>query len=217
MINFDKQIVFLGKPGAGKGTVANEIAKEYGLIHVSTGNIFREEIASKSKLGLKVIKIVESGQYVPDDITNEIVKNKLDKLISEKKIFMLDGFPRTEEQAKFLDTIKNLNYNVIMLDVSQEIIVKRLSGRRQCSKCQANYHIDFKPSKVKDVCDLCQGELIKRKDDSEESIKTRLQIYDEQTKPVIDYYQQKNNLFVIDGTKEPKEIASLIINKLYNK
>lgn len=217
MINIDKQIVFLGKPGAGKGTVAAEIAKQYRLIHVSTGNIFREEIASKSKLGLKVVSIVESGQYVPDDITNEIVRKKINSLLQDKKTFMLDGFPRTEEQAKFLDTIDNLKYNVVMLDVSQELIIKRLSGRRQCPNCQANYHIYFKPSKVENICDLCNHELTKRKDDSEESIKTRLQLYDEQTKPVIDYYKNKNNLFVVDGSLEPNEITKIIMNKLYNK
>lgn len=215
MIKIKKQIVFLGKPGAGKGTIAAEISKRYGIIHISTGNIFRDEIASKSDLGIKVSKIVESGQYVPDEITNEIVRKKIVEMINNKKIFMLDGYPRTEEQAKFLDNIKGLEYDVIMLDVPQDIIIERLSGRRQCLNCKLNYHIKFNPPKLENICDICQTPLTTRKDDSAESIKTRLKVYEEQTQPVIDYYQNSNRVHLFDGSGKVEDIVDNIVRDLY--
>ncbi|ADN69207.1 adenylate kinase family protein [Mycoplasmopsis fermentans] len=215
MISKIKQhIVFMGPPGVGKGTVAAIIAEKYGLVHVSTGNIFREEIASQSELGLQVKKIVEAGQYVPDDITNTIVKNKIQALIKAKKIIMLDGYPRTIDQVNFLDSISNFKYVALELSAPEDVILKRLNGRRQCPKCKASFHIDFMPSTKGKYCDKCGAELILRKDDSIEAIKVRQKVYHDQTAPLLDYYKKYNLLLTFDATSDPETIAKNIVESL---
>ncbi|UUD35599.1 nucleoside monophosphate kinase [Mycoplasmopsis caviae] len=215
MINkVTQHVVFMGPPGVGKGTVAALISQKYGLVHVSTGNIFREEIASQSDLGLQVKKIVESGQYVPDSITNEIVKNKIQALMNEKKIIMLDGYPRTIEQVNFLNSIPNFKYVALELSAPEEVILKRLNGRRQCQNCKASFHIDFMPSKKGKDCDKCGSELILRKDDSIEAIKVRQKVYHDQTAPLLNYYKENNLLLTFDAISEPESIAKNVVESL---
>ncbi|WP_406617489.1 adenylate kinase family protein [Mycoplasmopsis adleri] len=208
-------MVFMGPPGVGKGTVAAIIAKETGLVHLSTGNIFREEIASKSELGFKVAKIVESGGYVPDEITNEIVKKKIMTLKKSNQLVILDGYPRTLAQVKFLDSLKEFSYDVIELYAPESLILERLSGRRFCPECKASFHIIFMPSAKGDICDKCGATLITRKDDSVESIKKRQEVYQNETKPLLEYY--KDVAFVFDASGKPEEIAAKIIATVSKK
>ncbi|WP_027334990.1 adenylate kinase family protein [Mycoplasmopsis felifaucium] len=205
-------MVFMGPPGVGKGTVAAIIANETGIIHLSTGNIFRQEIASKSNLGLQVAKIVETGGYVPDEITNEIVKKKLTSLINENHLVILDGYPRTLAQVKFLDSIEGFKYDVIELNAPEELILERLSGRRFCPECKASFHVSFMPSTKGNICDKCGAELMTRKDDSVESIKKRQEIYQAETQPLLDHY--KNVAYIFDASGKPEDIAQEIIAKV---
>ncbi|WP_331696790.1 nucleoside monophosphate kinase [Mycoplasmopsis agalactiae] len=205
-------LVFMGPPGVGKGTVASIIAKEYGLVHLSTGNIFRAEIASASELGKKISSIVESGGYVPDDITNEIVAKALENYNKSGKIVILDGYPRTLMQVEFLDSLPYFKYEVIELRANEDLILKRLSGRRFCPNCKAGFHIDFMPSSKGNICDKCGTELITRKDDSPVSIKNRLKVYKEQTGPLLEHY--KNKIHVFDADSDPKVLADLIVSSL---
>lgn len=210
-----RNIVFMGPPGVGKGTVAAIIAEETGLIHLSTGNIFREEIASKSDLGLKVTQIVESGGYVPDEITNEIVLKKIKSLQKENLGVILDGYPRTIAQGQFLDNIDGFEYAIVELYAPEELILKRLSGRRSCLKCKSSYHIEFMPSAKGDRCEKDDELLITRADDSIENIKNRQAIYKNQTEPLFAYYKEKINIFDASGT--PEDIAKQIIKEVIVK
>ncbi|BAW18070.1 adenylate kinase [Mycoplasmopsis bovigenitalium] len=212
--NSKPNMVFMGPPGVGKGTVAAIIANNHDYIHLSTGSIFREEIAKKSDLGLKVSEIVKSGQYVPDDVTNEIVKNKLIELMSENKVVILDGYPRTINQAQFLDSITGFNYKVISLFANEDLVLKRLSGRRFCPKCNAGYHIEYMPSKLIDKCEKDNFELITRSDDTIESIKVRQNIYHESTQPLLDFYASQNRIISIDANGNANDIAVDVINKV---
>ncbi|QSF13902.1 nucleoside monophosphate kinase [Mycoplasma sp. Mirounga ES2805-ORL] len=212
--NKNINIVFLGSPGVGKGTVAGNIADNENIIHLSTGSIFRAEIASQSELGKKISAIVSSGKYVTDEITNEIVRKKLIELNKENKSVILDGYPRTLDQAEFLDSLDFFKYRVIELVAPEDLIMKRLNGRRSCPKCKKGFHIEFMPSKNGERCDNCNTKLITRADDSIESIKVRMSVYNEQTKPLLDYYKNKNNLTVFDASGKVEDIASNIKDKL---
>ncbi len=208
-----KNIIFLGMPGSGKGTVSSALEKKSGIIQVSTGDIFREEIKNKTKLGLEVQKIVESGAYVPDSITNEIVKNKIHSLESNNKKFILDGFPRTLQQAQFLDELGFNNYVVIYLDVEKEEVIRRLSERFFCSKCKKTFNLSLFKSKKHPYCENDDTLLIQRADDQPEAIKKRLDVYDEQTKPLIDFYSSKNKLYKINTNNQPiNEIVDKILD-----
>lgn len=197
MIKINKNFIFLGAPGAGKGTLAQEISKIWDIIHVSTGEIFRENVRNQTKLGLELKQIIEQGGYVDDKITNAIVANKLNDLAVEQKNFILDGYPRTLDQAQFLDNNNNKIDLVILLEASNEIILERLSNRRYCPTCQATYHLINKVSKLGDKCENDSTVLQQRKDDLPEAIVKRLKIYEEQTKPLIDFYKEKNILVSI--------------------
>ncbi|MGV2393863.1 UNVERIFIED_CONTAM: nucleoside monophosphate kinase [Campylobacter lari] len=210
-----KNIVFMGPPGVGKGTVAALIAEKTGLTHLSTGSIFREEIASKSELGLKVMQIVESGGYVPDEITNEIVFNKIKSLQAHGQGVLLDGYPRTVDQGHFLDSIEDFKYSIVELEAPQDLILRRLSGRRSCPKCKTSYHIEFMPSAKGDKCEKCDTLLITRADDTIENIKTRQEIYIKQTEPLLTYYRDKIHVFNATGT--PEEISNAIIKEVIVK
>jgi adenylate kinase len=194
----------MGPPGAGKGTQAKKVVEKFGIVHLSTGDMLRE--AKKSDEVIR--KLLASGQLVPDEIVINMVKKRLEK-DDIKKGFLLDGFPRTVNQALELDKMlksENIKIDtVFFIDVHFEEAVKRISGRRVCS-CGASYHVDFIPSKVKGKCDTCNGDLIQRNDDKENVVKDRLDVYEKQTKPLIDYYKKTGLLVNIDGFKSESEV-----------
>jgi adenylate kinase len=205
-------VILFGPPGSGKGTQGKMIAEEIGIPHIATGDIMRQAISDGTELGLKVKEFVGKGLLVPDEIVIQIIEERLKK-DDTKNGFILDGFPRTIPQAFALDElfqkINIQNYKVIWLDVPDEEIVKRISGRRTCKNCQAVYNIYFNPPKVDGICDVCGGELFIREDDKEEKVKKRLEVFREQTLPLIDYYQKKRRKIIkvsgVGGVDEIKE------------
>ena len=192
------KLVFLGPPGAGKGTLAVLVAEAYNIPHISTGEIFRTAIREKTPLGLKVQAIIDAGQLVSDDTTIELVKERLAKS-DAKKGFILDGFPRTIPQAEALAEIVDID-SAVNFDIDDELVVKRLSGRRVCKTCSQNYHVDFMPPKVEGKCDKCGSDLIIREDDKIEAITKRLEVYSKQTEPLIGFYREKNKLTDVDAS-----------------
>ncbi|MCI9277452.1 MAG: adenylate kinase [Lachnospiraceae bacterium] len=211
------KIVMLGAPGAGKGTQAKMIAEEYGIPHVSTGDIFRANVSKGTQLGVEAKKYMDQGLLVPDELT---VKILLDRVAKEDCAggYVLDGFPRTIPQAQVLDEAldklgEKLDY-AIDVDVPDENIVRRMSGRRACLKCGATYHVEHIPPKKEGVCDDCGSELVLRDDDKAETVSNRLKIYHDQTQPLIDYYTQKGILKTVDGTMDMKDVFGAIKNIL---
>ena len=196
--------VFLGPPGAGKGTLALEVSKLYDIVHISTGDLFRSSIKNGTELGKKIKAVIESGALVSDDLTVELLKERLKK-DDWKKGFILDGFPRTIAQAEALSHLVELDY-VINLDISDEEVIERLSGRRVCSKCGHSFHIKFMKPKDENICDSCGSSLITREDDKREAIEKRLKTYAEQTYPLIKYYKEKGLLVDIDARPSTSEI-----------
>jgi adenylate kinase len=192
------KLVFLGPPGAGKGTLAVLVTEAYSIPHISTGEIFRTAIREKTPLGLKVQAIIDAGQLVSDDTTIELVKERLAKS-DAKKGFILDGFPRTIPQAEALAEIVDID-SAVNFDIDDELVVKRLSGRRVCKTCSQNYHVDFMPPKVEGKCDKCGSDLIIREDDKIEAITKRLEVYRKQTEPLIGFYREKNKLTDVDAS-----------------
>ncbi|MFI3257677.1 MAG: adenylate kinase [Spirochaetales bacterium] len=192
------KFVFLGPPGAGKGTLASVVSSKYDIPHISTGEIFREAIRAKSPLGLKVKSVIDSGALVSDDMTVELVKERLSQ-DDVSKGFILDGFPRTIIQAEALATIIDIDA-VINFEINDEAVIKRISGRRMCKGCPKNYHVDFSPPKNEGVCDSCSAELYIRDDDTPHAVTKRLEVYRSQTAPLIDFYKQKNILQNIDAS-----------------
>ena len=196
------QLVFLGAPGVGKGTQADKVAARYGVLKISTGDLLREAVRDHSKLGLEAKEYMDQGKLVPDSVVIGLVRDKLADPRYAKG-FILDGFPRTVPQAEELGKV--LNERGLQLDrvmnfqVSREDIVKRLSGRRSCPNCQATYHLDWAPSKKGDLCERCGEALVQRRDDQREAIETRLKVYEEQTAPLISFYEKKNMLSHVDG------------------
>jgi adenylate kinase len=194
----------MGPPGAGKGTQAKKIVEKFGIVHLSTGDMLREAKKSDEVIS----KLLASGQLVPDEIVVNMVKKRLEKG-DVKKGFLLDGFPRTVNQARELDkTLKSENMKidaVFFIDVHFEEAVKRISGRRVCS-CGASYRVDFIPPKVEGKCDACDSELIQRTDDKENVVRDRLDVYEKQTRPLIDYYKNMGLLVNIDGLKSESEV-----------
>lgn len=203
------KIILLGPPGAGKGTQAKLISERYVIPHISTGDIFRKNITEKTPLGIEAKRYIDNGQLVPDDVTIGIVKDRLG-MSDCKNGFLLDGFPRTAMQAEALDSFLSNNGQKIdtalLIDVPREFILERMTGRRVCPKCGASYHVKFNPSKVEGKCDVCDNSLIQRKDDTESTVKERLDVYDKQTQPLIQYYKEQNKLSIIDGTGEINEV-----------
>ncbi len=202
-------IILMGPPGAGKGTQAEKLVSKYGLTQISTGDMFRKEMKEDSKLGVIAKFFIQYGHLVPDDITIDIVRERLSKNDFPNG-FILDGFPRTVVQARSLESLsKELGYNIdaiINLDVDFDKLIKRLSGRRVCRECGATYNLEFKPSKVDGICDICGGELYQRIDESEEAVKIRLQTYMRQTRPLIDYYTMKGSLVNINGDQAMDDV-----------
>lgn len=195
----------MGPPGAGKGTQAADLVKKYQIPHISTGDMFRAAIKSGTALGLKAKEYMDAGQLVPDEVTIGIVAERLAEDDCSKG-FLLDGFPRTVPQADALDKIlKDLNMEldgVINIEVPEDKLIERLTGRRICRKCGATYHLVFNPPTAENVCDQCSGELYQRSDDTLETAKNRLQVYNDQTQPLIDYYRQKGYLKEINGDQD---------------
>lgn len=191
------RLILLGAPGAGKGTQAELISKEYNIPQISTGAILREEIANESELGKKVKQIIEEGMLVPDDIVVELIKNRLSQDDCAEG-YILDGFPRTIPQAEALDNILSEMDGqidiVLSIDVDDEDIINRMSGRRICKNCGSSYHLKYNPSSVEGVCDKCQGELIIRKDDVPEVVADRLAVYHLKTAPLLGYYESQGKL-----------------------
>ena len=189
--------IFLGPPGAGKGTLAKQVAEAYNIPHISTGDIFRENIKNGTELGKKAKAIIDAGGLVSDEITIDLVKDRLSK-DDTKNGYILDGFPRTIPQAEALDTFASIDAAVDFAITDAEV-VERLGGRRMCRKCGTPYNITAAPPKVEGVCDKCGGELYTRDDDTDEAIKHRLDVYREQTEPLINYYKGKGKLKEIDA------------------
>ncbi len=196
------QLVFLGAPGVGKGTQADKVAAQYGVRKISTGDLLREAVRSRTALGLEAKGYMDQGRLVPDSVVIGLVRDKLADP-SYAKGFILDGFPRTVPQAealgKVLDEQGIALSRVINFQVSRAEIVKRLSGRRSCPKCQATYHVEFAPSKKGAVCERCDETLTQRSDDQPDAIETRLKVYEEQTAPLIDFYERKHILSNLDS------------------
>lgn len=211
------KIILLGPPGAGKGTQAKLISEKYAIPHISTGDIFRKNISEKTPLGIEAKRYIDNGQLVPDEVTIGIVKDRLSMDDCENG-FLLDGFPRTAMQADALDSFLNDNgqkiNTALLIDVPKEFILERMTGRRVCPSCGASYHIKFNPPKVEMKCDICNNSLIQRKDDTESTVKERLDVYDKQTQPLIKYYKDQNNLSVVNGTGEINEVFGDICNIL---
>lgn len=202
-------ILLMGPPGAGKGTQAANLVKKYDIPHISTGDMFRAAVKEGTELGKKAKACMDAGQLVPDEITIGIVRERLQKPDCTKG-FILDGFPRTVEQADALDGIlKSLSIHLtraVDISVPSSSLIERAVGRRVCKKCGAAYHIRFNPSKKDGVCDECGGETYQRADDSEETMKSRLSVYDAQTKPLIRYYQKAGLYSEIDGSQEMSKV-----------
>ncbi len=211
------KIVMLGAPGAGKGTQAKMLADRYGIPHISTGDIFRQNLKDNTPLGQKVKSYMDSGRLVPDELVVDIVMDRIKKPDCMKG-FIFDGFPRTIPQAEALTyALNNQNEKIdyaIEINVPDENIIKRMGGRRACVGCGATYHVEFNAPKVEGICDVCGKELILREDDKPETVKERLAIYHAETQPLIDFYQKLNAHVEIDGTQDIKKVLQDIIDVL---
>ena len=208
------KLVILGPPGAGKGTQAEYIVERYNIPHISTGDIFRENIKNNTELGKKAKSYMDKGLLVPDDLVIALVEDRLNKE-DAKEGFLLDGFPRTVAQAVSLDSILDKNdeklTKVINISVDPEILIERAVGRRVCKTCGMTYHVKFNPPKEEGICDKDGTKLIQRDDDTEETVKTRISVYFDQTAPLIDYYRAQNLLIDIDGAKEIDKVFDDIV------
>ena len=211
------RIIMLGAPGAGKGTQAKKIASKYSIPHISTGDIFRANIKNGTELGNKAKTYMDQGLLVPDELVVDLVVDRVNQNDCENG-YVLDGFPRTIPQAEALDKAltemgQSIDY-AINVEVPDENIVQRMSGRRACVSCGATYHIVYAPTKKENICDTCEGELILRDDDKPETVQKRLNVYHEQTQPLIDYYTEKNKLVEVDGTIDIEKVFDAIVKIL---
>ena len=211
------KIILLGAPGAGKGTQAKQIADKYSIPHISTGDIFRANIKNGTELGKKAKQYMDQGALVPDELTCDLVMDRIQQ-DDCKNGFVLDGFPRTIPQAEALDAAlgkinEKMDY-AIDVDVPDENIVNRMSGRRACLNCGATYHLISIPPKVEGICDRCGSEIVLREDDKPETVQKRLKVYHEQTQPLIDYYKNQGILKSVDGTQPMDEVFKAIVTIL---
>ena len=211
------RLVLVGPPGAGKGTQAVHLAKHFGIPHISTGDIFRANIKGETQLGLLAKSYMDKGELVPDSVTNEMIADRLTNSDTNNG-FLLDGYPRNEEQAKYLDGVladRNAPLDAVLeFQLADSEIVKRLSGRRVCKSCGAIFHNLFEKPKVEGVCDSCGGQLIQRDDDKETVIQNRLDVYNQQTAPIINYYKKSALLHSISALGEVSEISNRAIAAL---
>lgn len=210
-------LILLGPPGAGKGTQAALLSQRLGIPHVASGDLFREAVKRGTELGEKARSYMERGVLVPDEVTNAMVEERLKEPDCALGV-ILDGFPRTIEQARALEGIlaergKRVD-RVLLIRVSEDTLIERLSGRRTCRRCQANYHILFNPPQKEGVCDRCGGDLYQRSDDEEETVRRRFRVYVEETAPLIDYYRRQGLLMEIDGEQEIEGVQGRILSAL---
>lgn len=206
-------LILLGAPGAGKGTQAEIICEKLSIPTISTGNIMREAIKNQTELGMKAKSYIDSGALVPDDVVIAIIKERLAQSDCQNG-FILDGVPRTVPQAEALDRMGVVINRVVDIDVADEKIEKRLSGRRVCEKCGSSYHVEYKPSAKEGVCDKCAGTLVIRKDDQPETVRERLRVYHEQTEPLKEYYAKQNKLCTVEGQEEVADTTALVLKAL---
>ena len=207
------KLMFLGAPGSGKGTQAEKVVERLGIPSISTGNIIRAALKAGTELGLKAKDYIENGQLVPDEVVIGLVRERLAE-DDCKDGFILDGFPRTVPQAEALDAMGIGLDRVIDIEVPDEKIIKRMSGRRVCPDCGASYHLEYKKPQTEGRCDLCGTELILRKDDAPETVLERLKVYHEQTEPLVGYYRSKGILKVVEGQEKVEDTTALTFNAL---
>ena len=207
------KIVLLGAPGAGKGTQGVVLSRNYNIAHISTGDILREAVKSKTALGMKALVYMDKGELVPDEVVTGIVVERLAQK-DTKKGFILDGFPRTLKQALDLDKeLKNISSGIDMVlyfDIPENVAIERLTGRRVCRSCGANYHIKNIPPKIEGICDKCGGQIYQRKDDTLETVKNRLKVYEEQTRPLVEYYTKKGILKKVSGALDVNSLFKVL-------
>ncbi len=211
-------MILLGPPGAGKGTQARLLSERLGLPHLSSGDILRKEIEKDTDLGREVNQYARNGLLVPDDLIIRIMKQYLDLPVHHKG-YILDGFPRTAQQAEKLKSIEPAIDAVLLIDINDEQLIRRMTGRRSCSKCWRMFHIDLNPPRSPNVCDDCGVELVIREDDREETVRKRLQVYHEKTQPLIEYYRNDPQIIFIhilphEATATPDSVHSLVMNRL---
>lgn len=212
-------VILLGPPGAGKGTQADKLVKERGLVYISTGDMLRKAVKEQTSLGRQAQEFMDSGALVPDELIMALVKERLQDFTCRQSA-LFDGFPRTVEQAECLEKIlveagQTINL-VIFIDVSDKELVERLTGRRVCGNCGANYHLKFKLPQVRNVCDVCGGDLLQRDDDTLETVIERLATFHEQTKPLVEYYQARGILGIVDGGQDIESVY-LDMSNLFEK
>ena len=206
-------IIFLGAPGAGKGTQAEKVSEKLNIPTISTGNIIREALKNGTAMGLKAKEFIEAGKLVPDEVVIGIIKDRL-SADDCKNGFILDGFPRTIPQAEALDAMGIIIDKVVDIEVSDEAIAKRMSGRRVCGKCGASYHREYKQPNTEGVCDICGDTLVHRKDDAPETVLERLKIYHSETEPLKDYYSGTGKLRIVEGQDDVADTTALTFKAL---
>lgn len=211
-------ILIIGGPGAGKGTMSAKIVEKFNVNHISTGDIFRSEIGNGTELGLKAKEYMDKGMLVPDELVNNMVKSYLENLEDKKNGYLLDGYPRTLDQAKAFDELsKNSDLaidKVIAMDIAFDVLAGRITGRRLCKNCGEIYHLQSKPSKIEGKCDICGSELYQRKDDTIESLTVRLDEYSKQTAPVLDYYEEQGIVTKINADQPIDNVWNDVLNAL---
>ena len=206
-------IIFLGAPGAGKGTQAEKVSEKLSIPTVSTGNIIREALRTGTEMGLKAKSYIEAGKLVPDDVVIGIIKDRLAE-DDCKNGFILDGFPRTIPQAEALDAMGIVIDKVIDIEVADDKIAARMSGRRVCPACGASYHLEYKKPEKDGVCNLCSAELVQRRDDAPETVLERLKVYHEETEPLKDYYAKTGKLRIVEGQEDVADTTKLTFKAL---
>ena len=207
------KLILLGAPGAGKGTQAEIISEKYNIPTISTGNIIRAALKNGTEMGLKAKSYIDAGNLVPDDVVIGIIKERLAESDCQNG-YILDGFPRTIPQAEALDELGFVIDTALSIEVADSEIVKRMSGRRVCEKCGASYHTEYKKPAKEGVCNLCEGNLVIRKDDEPETVKNRLDVYHEQTEPLKDYYRNCGKLLCVEGQDEVADTTALVLAAL---
>lgn len=211
------RLVLLGGPGAGKGTQAKALAKHWGIVHISTGDLFRYHRDHGTELGLLANRYMAQGQLVPDEVTEKMVEDRISQSdIAAQGGFVLDGFPRTVPQGEALSTMLASNHQhldaVLYISVPEEVLEERLVGRRVCPQCQANYHVTLNPPRIADTCDLCGATLIQREDDQPRTVRTRFRVYQEQTSPLIAFYEKRGLLRTVDGNQTPDQVTRALVS-----